>query len=239
MLRPPAQRPLSDAEMTAYLIRTSHEAAPTRPIQDLDYLHERLYRTVSGVVVSDDPFPARLHEAQLMLLPLDASDFPREWRVSFSAIVNAPQSCDEETANDLIRSLIKLYLDLSERVINHATLLGHDEEAAWCVFQAKEGRPEPLRLLIRNATKWKEPLPPSVAAYCSQRAKKLLKARRGHTSLHPARVIAIARMVRDRLEFHQLHTPAASLNAAAKHIGDLIGQGQGTPKAAHRSVYRT
>ena len=104
---------------------------------------------------------------------------------------------------------------------------------------AKEGRPEPLRLLIRNATKWKEPLPPSVAAYCSQRAKKLLKARRGHTSLHPARVIAIARMVRDRLEFHQLHTPAASLNAAAKHIGDLIGQGQGTPKAAHRSVYRT
>ncbi|MEO7862623.1 MAG: hypothetical protein ABIU05_19750 [Nitrospirales bacterium] len=211
---------------------------PTRFVQDLDYLHERLYRTVSGVMVSDDPFRTRLDSVQLMLLPLRPSDFPRELRDPFAKIVDVSPSCEESTAERLLRSLVELYLDISERVMNYATLLGRDEEAAWCVMQAQEGRAEPLRAMMRNLRKWKQVLPVPLVTFRSHKAKGLIKGRRGPTSLHPARVIAIARMVRDRMKFHQLENASASLNVAAQHVGDWIGKGLGTPKANYRLVYQ-
>ena len=46
-------------------------------------------------------------------------------------------------------------------------------------------------------------------------------------------------MVKDRLEFHRLDDPTASLNDAAKHIASLIGKSWQSVKAAYLDTYKS
>ena len=75
---------------------------PARFAIDLDYLHERLYRTVSGVVESDDPFLLRLDCARRMLGFLRPSDFPREFQDPVTAIMERPAP-SEDAALDILQ----------------------------------------------------------------------------------------------------------------------------------------
>ena len=206
--------------------------------QDLDYTHERLYRTISGVIVSDKSYRERLASAQRMMCALYPSDFPRELREAFRDIVYTPApTMSEDAACRAVRALLTLFLTLSEQVVNGPALGNKYEEAAWCVLEAQEGRQAPLRRLCETYRKRGHPLPANVVAFRKRQTKELVKARRGAGSLHPSRVIAFARMVRDRMEFQRLDDPKASLNDAAKHVAELIGFEYQTPKAAYRTVY--
>jgi hypothetical protein len=66
--------------------------------QNLNYTHERLYRTISGVIVGDESYRERLASAQRMMCVLGPSDFPRELRDAFRDIVDTPALTMSEDA---------------------------------------------------------------------------------------------------------------------------------------------
>lgn len=213
---------------------------PTGFSQDLDYTHERLYRAVSDMVVGNQSSRKRLDNAQCMLTVLRLTDWSPPMKNTFQSIMTTPaEKMNQADAEDAVRQLVQLFLDLSEQVINFATLGNQYEEAAWCVMQAKEGRPELLRHFMATHKKLRRELPAVVNEFVSQRAKKLLEVHQGRQSLHPARVIAIARLVHERLEFRDANQPHTSLNQACTHIGSLLGKSKEAIKSTYLSVYHS
>ncbi len=224
--------------MNRWLVQVASAGPSPKFSRDPDYTHERLYRTIAGVIVCNESYRERLAHAQLMMIPLGPSDFPRELRRAFTAIVKTPaETMSEGAAGEAIRALLRLFFTVSEQVVNGPALGGEYEQAAWCLLEAQEGRPAPLRQLRETYRRQGRPLPASVVAFRKLQTKGLVKKRRGAGSQHPSRVIGMARMVKDRLEFQRLDTPTASLNQAATHIGELIGIEFQTPKTAYRTVY--
>jgi len=199
--------------VAAYERQKPNATRPAWFTQDLDYTHERLYRTVSGVVESDDPFPLLLDSARRMLALLRPSDFPREFQDAFTAITEMSAPSEDEALQTL-RDLIELFFAISERVINGAALGNQYERPAWVVREAMEGRRGPFVSLFKKLTRRNQPIPPRMRAYIvrGQPAR-----RHGRPSLHPARVRAIAWLVRDRLKLQRLEHPDARRDTSLNH----------------------
>lgn len=211
---------------------------PTGFSQDLDYTHERMYRAVCDAIVGNDPYRERLADAQDMLAVLRPTDFPPPLKPAFQSVMATSwKEVTEADAETMVRQLVQLFLDLSEQVLNPVAFGNQFNDADWCVKQAQEGRPEPLRSFIAVQKKQKAPLPPVVNEYLAQRAKKLIEKRAGRESLHPAQKIAIARLMRDRFEFQKHHDTTATLDQAAIYIGRLLHKSKKTINAAYYSVY--
>lgn len=224
--------------LEALAAQYNHNNKATRFSQDLDYTHERMYRAVCDVIVGNDSYRERWSDGQGMLAVLLPTDFPPPLKPAFKAIMTTPwQSVSDVKAEEIVSKLVRLFLDLSEQVLNSATF-GHEfQNAEWCVEQAQEGRPEPLRYFIAMQKKQHVPLPPVVKAFQAERVKGLVKVRRGRQSLHPARVIAIARLVQDRLSFQKLHGSSTTLDQTAIYIGSLLNKSKQSILDAYYRVY--
>jgi len=245
MPEPPSPTPtdleaiLSNPEYAEHQRMLEEEAAkqpnePTSFAQNLDYIYERMNRAVSGVVVSNDSYRGRLASAQFMLVVLTVEDFPPELRDTFQSVMK--KTFVESDCKALVRDLVGLYLDLSKRVVSGIALGKKYEKETWIVEEAQEGRPEPF---IQSLTRQLTDSPRMLADLV--RLLRERPARQGTPSIHPARKVAIARMVKDRVDFlerhKKLHKMKVSLNKACQEIARLIEPGKESVEAYYREVY--
>ena len=209
---------------------SQHYSQPSGFSQDLGYTYERVNRAIPGVVVSNDSYRDRLTSAQRMLEVLTVEDFPPDLGDTFRLVMK--QTVVESDCKALVRDLVGLYLDLSERVVSRVALGDDFEKETWMVQEAQEGRPEPY---IQSLTRQLQDSPRMLADLV--RLLRERPARPGIPSIHPARKVAIARMVKDRREFLRLHQTKVSLNSACQEIAQLIEPGKASVEAYYREVY--